>query len=320
MLNVIDISSFQGGIDIAGTNADGVIIKTTQGAYYESPYWREQLASTQAAGRLFGFYHFVDTASGAELEARTFVNSIKDYIGQGILVLDWEGNPDTATDTSNVQYAKAWLDSVYQKTGVRPIIYMSKSVAQQNDWSSVSKDYGLWFAQYADNTPQGWQTDPWTDGNGIGSWENAVMFQYENLGRIAGWNGDLDLDLFYGDKLTWQAYAAKEGTVMKNIDGEHVWVKGGAWFSDKDFKTRANGIIGHMGKYYAFNNGNLIKSRFVSQYHLVYWATADGTIATGKGDYAGMMFDFGDDGTYFIKNIKIIDADKAAKALNSIAF
>ena len=66
--------------------------------------------------------------------------SIAYALGEAVLVLDWE-----VEATWNVAWAKQWLDRVYEKTGVKPMIYMSGAVITGNDWSSVvAGDYGLW--------------------------------------------------------------------------------------------------------------------------------------------------------------------------------
>lgn len=42
---------------------------------------------------------------------------------------------------------------------------------------------------------------------GLGAWGSCAMYQYTSHGRIAGWSGNLDLDVFYGDAAAWDKYA-----------------------------------------------------------------------------------------------------------------
>ena len=66
-----------------------------------------------------------------------------------IPALDWE-----AENQWDVAWAKRWLDEVTKLTGVRPVIYMSESVVNSYDWSSVvDANYGLWVAKYLDYVP-----------------------------------------------------------------------------------------------------------------------------------------------------------------------
>lgn len=51
----------------------------------------------------------------------------------------------------NVQYAKTFLDRVFNVTGIKPLIYMSESVVRSYDWTSIAEaGYGLWVAKYRD--------------------------------------------------------------------------------------------------------------------------------------------------------------------------
>ncbi|MBJ7654846.1 GH25 family lysozyme [Weissella confusa] len=204
-LNGIDISNWQAGINLSAVPADFVIIKATEGTTYVSPEADTQYQGAKSTGRLLGVYHLA-TGAGAEAEAKFFLSNVQGYLGEAVLFLDWEG----AVVTQGVSYAKAFLDYVYQQTGIRPLIYMSKSVTSSYDWSTVSANYGLWVAQYADSNPTGYQDNPWTDDKGYGSWSAPAIFQYASTGRLSGYNGNLDLDKFYGDVKAWQAYAKSD--------------------------------------------------------------------------------------------------------------
>ena len=204
-LNGIDISNWQAGINLSAVPADFVIIKATEGTTYVSPVADTQYQGAKSAGRLLGVYHFA-TGVGAVEEAKYFLSNIQGYLGEAILALDWEAG----VVSQGVGYAKTFLDYVYNQTGIRPLIYMSKSVTNAYDWSSVSANYGLWVAQYADTNPTGYQDDPWTDSKGYDSWSGPAMFQYSNHGRLDGYDGNLDLDKFYGDQTAWQAFAKSD--------------------------------------------------------------------------------------------------------------
>ena len=207
-LNGIDIASWQSDINIGKVDADFVIVKATGGKGYTNPYFKVQANSTLMNGKLLGLYHFArerGCSGSAVQEADYFVNAVKDYKGRAVFVLDWEADA-LLLDT---EWAKKFLDRVYAKTGVRPLIYMSKSYTRSYNWSSVAANYKLWVAQYPDYSRTGYQTDPWTDKYGYGAWGGPTIFQYTSTGRISGYGGDLDLDLFYGDKAAWNALAAK---------------------------------------------------------------------------------------------------------------
>lgn len=209
-LQGIDIASYQTGIDLSVVPCDFVIIKATEGVNYTNPDFTRAYTQAKEQNKLIGIYHYANGA-GATAEADYFLSVVGDRVGDAILVLDWEQGGNSAF--YNPAYAKTWLDHVYSKTGVRPLIYMSKSVCRQFDWSAVAPNYGLWVAQYANNNPTGYQSNPWTDNGGLGAWSNAAIFQYSSSGWLSGWSGNLDLNLAYMDATAWAKYAQGDNCV-----------------------------------------------------------------------------------------------------------
>ncbi len=204
-MNGIDISGWQAGINLAAVPCDFVIIKSTQGTSYVNKDCDRAYQQAKKAGKLLGVYHYF---SGGDpvAEADFYLKNIAGYLNEAILVLDWEGN-ENAKFNQGPAVAKPFLDRVAEKTGVKPLIYMSKSVCSQHDWSAVASKYALWAAQYADDNPTGYQLNPWTDNKGYGAWESPVIFQYSSNGRLAGCSGELDIDIAYMDATAWKAYA-----------------------------------------------------------------------------------------------------------------
>lgn len=196
MLKGVDISMYQSVG--TGDGADFVIIKATEGNCYTDPICDQHYQRAKANGQLRGFYHFARPDGNDPIsEADYFVKECQGYFRDGIPVLDWEMN------TWDVNWAKRWLDRVYEKTGVRPLIYMSASVVNGNDWSSVSGNYGLWIAGYparydVPNPPTPAENELPYD---IGSWAFAVMWQYTSSA------GRLDRDVAYIDSVAWSKYA-----------------------------------------------------------------------------------------------------------------
>jgi len=211
-LKGIDISAAQGSIDVSGLPVDFVVIKATGGNGYVNPQCDTNYQQAKNGGKLRGVYHYYSDGFGGDdpiAEANWFVDNIQGYVGDAILVLDWErgGNPHV----NEVDKAKAFLDHVVFRTGVKPVIYMSASLVSEMDWSPViNGDYGLWVAAYPYNsTPiTDFQIDPNLDPNPSWGAVGDIMWQFTSTGRIAGYYGNLDCDLFYGDANTWNAYKA----------------------------------------------------------------------------------------------------------------
>lgn len=203
MLKGIDISHHQKGIDLGAIDTDFVICKATEGNGYTDEMCDTFYQKAKSLGKKLGVYHFArpDLGNTAEAEADWFVKETLGYHKEGILVLDWESG-----DLTNVSWAKAWLDRVYEKTGVKPVIYMSASVMRSVDWSSVvDADYGLWVANYGKN--DGTAQESVFDRYPLKYWSFYALWQYTSTGKLNGYSGNLDLNYFSGDESAWDKYA-----------------------------------------------------------------------------------------------------------------
>jgi|GEM_PF-667202 len=212
-LNGIDIASYQSGIVPAKlTTTDFVIVKFTQGIDYLNPYADRQYSQSKAAGKLLGAYHYAE-GRDAKAEAQYFVRSLGNRVGECILALDWEGNQNAKFGTGqDVAWCLAWLNEVYRRTGVRPLLYMSKSVCRKYNWSPVAGQYPLWCAQYGSNAGTDYQSNPWTDSSGFGAWKSDTIRQYSRNGRITGYSANIDIDKAYLTAEQWRAMAKGAST------------------------------------------------------------------------------------------------------------
>lgn len=203
-MNGIDISSWQTGINLAAVMADFVIIKATEGTGYVNPDCDRSYQQAKRACKLRGVYHYAN-GGNATAEADYFLANIEGYIKDAILCLDWESqnNPLCGTGGPARNWISTWCNRIVEKTGVKPLIYASASL-----YSEVSGigDYGLWIAQYADNSETGYQDTPWNEG----AYDCAIR-QYSSHGRLSGWNGNLDLNKAYMDATAWGKYANPAG-------------------------------------------------------------------------------------------------------------
>ena len=200
MLRVVDEASWQDGIDNTILDCDAVIVKATQGTGYINPICDSLYQAAKSAGKLLGVYHYA-SGGNATAEADFFLDNIQGYIGEAMLVLDWESGENA--QWGNPNWCKEFCDRVHARTGINPVVYVQNSAVDQ---VANLTDNGLWIAQYADNNPMGWVDSPW---NTITV--NHIMHQYTSTGRIYGWSGPLDLSLFFGDANAWLAYAGATG-------------------------------------------------------------------------------------------------------------
>lgn len=205
MLKGIDISAFQSvnAVDLAD---DFVIIKATQGTSYVSNLCDPQYQRAKQLGKKRGVYHY---ASGGDpiAEANFFINNIKGYIGDAILILDWEQYQNSRFG-EHAAWVKKFADRVYELTGVWVMVYMSAYVLKLADWSSVAKNCGLWIAGYparydVSNPPTPSVNDmPYN----IGVWAFWAIWQYTSSA------GKLDRDIANMTREAWDKYAAPSGS------------------------------------------------------------------------------------------------------------
>lgn len=283
-LNGIDISSWQAGINTAAVPSDFVIIKATQGTGYVNHDCDRAYQQAKAAGKLLGVYHYA-SGGGAQAEAQHFLNNISGYLGEAILVLDWESGENAAW-SQGVAYAKAFLDYIKTKTGIAPLIYMSKSVCRQYNWSSVASDYGLWAAQYPNYNRTGYQSNPWTDGAGWGAWSSPVIYQYSSSGSLSGWGGNLDLNIAYMDAAAWKRYAGAK-------QSQAGWIKDsvGWWYRHSDGGYTKSDWEQIGGSWYYFNEkGYAVENQWIQWKGDWYYLESDCRMCTGWKLWNGFWY------------------------------
>lgn len=204
MLNFLDTSNWQGGYSPALTGADAVVVKATEGTGYVDPYCDSVIQQAIANGMPWGFYHFAGDGDAIE-EATHFIQNTLNYFEHGIPVLDWEGN-------QSVDWVNEFVAEVYSSTHVWPWIYANPWRFNQG---GVNQNCARWVASYPDVASptwvqaQGWDC-PAADGN-------VVAWQFCSDGAVNGIAGNVDLDLFYGSKEQWQAYARGSAKCADNV-------------------------------------------------------------------------------------------------------
>lgn len=210
--DMIDVSSWQTGINVTTSGAQIVVTKATEGVGYVNPDCDRVVQDALAAGQGVGVYHFAHTENDARREAQYFIDNTRGYVGKGIVpILDWE--PSAKWNTG---WALTWLQNVEAAWGTKPIIYMNQSTENSYDWSAVvAGNYGLWIAAYTLGYTPVYGFNPPSAQPTLYHWPFAVAWQYTSTGYVGDWGGALDLSVVYGDLNTWYAYAGSGQTAPK---------------------------------------------------------------------------------------------------------
>jgi GH25 family lysozyme M1 (1,4-beta-N-acetylmuramidase) len=200
----IDVSHWQGTIDWAAVAASGkefAFLKASEDVDYADPTYATNRAGAKANGLLAGAYHFArpDAAAGdAVAEADHFIDTAAPVSGELLPVLDLEqtGGLDV---TSLRAWAKAFLQRVYERTGVRAAIYVSPSFWSNrmgnSGWFAANGYTVLWIAHWTTGPQPSVPAADW----GGRSW---TFWQYTSDGRVPGITGRVDLDRYHYQDLT----------------------------------------------------------------------------------------------------------------------
>jgi len=191
----IDVSHWQGNIDWARVKAAGktfAIAKATEGVGFKDDKYDRNKAGAMGQGIKFGAYHFARPGANDPVqEADWFVNNMGLQRGMLIPTLDLEVTGGLGP-TALTNWTKAWLQRVYTRTGVRPMIYTSPSFWRNNlnntRWFADNGYAFLWVAHWGTTSPsvpaENWGGRSWT------------FWQYSSTGTVPGISGRVDLNRY----------------------------------------------------------------------------------------------------------------------------
>jgi GH25 family lysozyme M1 (1,4-beta-N-acetylmuramidase) len=207
----VDVSNWQCDIDTGAVDADFIVAGATwgiggfnntclvNGVNQAANY---QLGRATNSGKSIGVYHYA-MGRDANAEADFFIDNVRGYVGNAVLVLDWESQDNP--QFGNGAWIETWVRHVHDRTQVWPIVYVQASALGQLT-SFVREHCGVWVAQYASMAVTGYQETPWL----YGAYGEA-MRQYTSNGYVSGYAGRLDLNYFRGERWQWDAYAHGDG-------------------------------------------------------------------------------------------------------------
>lgn len=175
------------------STADFVWMKATEGRNFVDKTVCEYVNEiAKLDKRVVGFYHYArPDLNKATDEAEHFVETahslsklLPDYCTV-LMALDWEG----LSLSFSTEWVEEWISAVSKKVDVKPLIYLSESVAQSSEWKGlVSMDVGLWVAKWSDVTPRS------------GAWPFYAFHQYNS--------SPIDMDVFNGSSEQLIKYGA----------------------------------------------------------------------------------------------------------------
>ena len=194
----IDVSKYQGDIDWKAVKASGVqfvIIRCAYRGYgtgvlVEDVNFKRNLAGAKAAGLDIGIYIFSQAINEVEAveEASTCLNYLNGMKIKYPIFIDIEtsggngsGRADNLTVQQRTNVAIAFCETI-KNAGYKPGVYANKNyLTNKMDASKLNKYY-IWLAQYAEKPTYAGEYDMW---------------QYTSKGKVAGIEGNVDMNLSY---------------------------------------------------------------------------------------------------------------------------
>jgi len=191
----IDVSAYQKEIDWSAVSADGIdfaILRLgyrgyTEGGLFLDKAFERNIQGALDAGLEVGVYFFSQavTPEEAEEEAGYVLSALEGYDITYPVAFDWEPISDSGARTAGLdggvltRCAAAFCQKI-EEAGLRPAVYFNQSLGYLRYDLRELTDYDLWLAEYDDKPDFYYHFDLW---------------QYTHTGRVAGIEGDVDLDL-----------------------------------------------------------------------------------------------------------------------------
>ena len=164
---VIDISRFVTVTDfrlVRQSNILGVIHKASEGGDYADTACAARRPQAEAAGLLWGTYHFGKGDSPGAQQAAFFLDSSRPSRGT-LLALDFEPNEGDPSNSMTREQAEAFVQAVASATGRLPLVYVHPTWAKGTRITpdSILARCGLWVVDYraSPEIPRAWATSGW---------------------------------------------------------------------------------------------------------------------------------------------------------------
>ncbi|MGI6222131.1 MAG: GH25 family lysozyme [Prevotella sp.] len=165
-----------------------VFIKSTEGTTVRNAYFHADYRNARSHGLHVGAYHFFSLRTRGSDQARYFLKNSLFQKGDLPPVLDVEPSRKQIAACGGVDVMwtniRAWLRVVEQRTGCRPILYISQGFVNRYLplAPDVMKNYTVWIARYGEYKPN----------------VRLAIWQLCPDGRVSGIHGYVDVNVFNG--------------------------------------------------------------------------------------------------------------------------
>lgn len=172
-------------------------MKATEGATVKDKTFDVRMIEAERHGIVKGAYHFLRLGSSVNEQVKNFVETVNWSPGDLPPALDVEVESEIEAHGVDkfLDVTYTWLEAVERQMNVRPVIYTRENIRDKY----LSKDprfqnYQFWIARY---NPDGPKKEEWQ------------IWQMTEKGKVNGYDGLIDIDLFKGNYPSFQKYLKK---------------------------------------------------------------------------------------------------------------
>jgi lysozyme len=209
MLRIVDLSNYQGLVDMSGWKAagiDGAVVRVSEDGSPLDAFAPANVKQLRDGGFLVGLYHLTDPRFATPVQSLQTFQRGMDNVG-GMLPGEVpfndaeQGNPG-----DHAPWQSQWGRGFATTHGFKSGFYSAPWWMDPNNLSieGVAREYScLWEAKYTG--------DPSSKPDDLPGWVE-VMIQYTASGSVPGVHGNVDLNTFLGSREDWLALG-KPGVV-----------------------------------------------------------------------------------------------------------
>ena len=254
-VDAVDISGYQAGltynnfVSLKNAGVKTAIVKLTEGTYYTNRYDGQQITNARNAGLNVQVYHYAKfgSYSAAVNEANYLANEMNrlGLSGNTMIYADMEDNSTKYSGVAN--NLNGFWAQLNNRGFTNHGVYASTSYDVAYNVSSTVGRNRTWIAQYLYNPT-------YLANQSYGAW------QFNSHGRIAGYNGDLDISVDY------QGLFGAVGTWKYNngwqyeLNGQNVigWqnINNNWYFFDSNGTAKTGWYQSGYGNWYYFDPSN----------------------------------------------------------------
>lgn len=183
----IDVSQWQGYIDWQAVKNDGIqfaFVRAGHGDHTLDTCFQQNMVNANAAGIPVGVYFYSTAQNEAQAvqDAQFVIRSMKGYLVSYPVVIDLEDSSQAHLSKQQIgRIAKAYCDEI-RAAGYTPMVYCNENWYRNMIDVSMVSDVEMWVARWGNTYSSDIPRDIW---------------QSCSTGRVAGINGNVDIDFGY---------------------------------------------------------------------------------------------------------------------------